>query len=261
MANPKTDLLRRLLSKVASKGMQGLQEGVDVLDTPGRATRSALGALQGDESALDAFAAQFAEDRPDAPSGADIAERFGEDFDVQSPAALAAIATAADVIDPTMMLPGGMMGKAATKLGVINKAAKTGDTAADLFRAGNKMNKRDMLKAPHGKVTVKDPIVNPGKVTVKDQPMNAGSVRVKPETRPNYGKVSAPEHERARELLRSEGKVTVKPGPEEFSYTNTPNVKNIENAKKSRIATEQDEEGGFEQLLRMVNDKKSTGEI
>lgn len=116
----------RVLRKLAADAGSGTGWLLDKLDRPGRATRAAIGAYQEGSPILEAARAQLGANPPEAPSGADIAERVGQDYDIQSPAALAAIATLADVADPTMFVPGGQ----ATKLGTLAKVAGKGGKAA-----------------------------------------------------------------------------------------------------------------------------------
>lgn len=170
------DFKKRILSRLAADAGEGSDYLLKQLDKPGRATRAAIDALQTDKDILPAIKAQFGEAPPEVPSGADIAERAGEKYDIQSPAALAAIATAADVIDPTMFVPGGQVSKIG-KLGVLGKAAQKGKVAS---KAGKGVKVVDDAPKSFGKVSVKDPVVNPGKVQVRDPaPQSYGSVKVK----------------------------------------------------------------------------------
>ena len=129
----KFDKLRGLIGQGERLGAKAL----GILDRPGRATRAALDALQEDQSVMDAIGGQLSGEAPAPPSGADIAEKFGERHDVQSPAALAAIATAADFIDPTMLVPGAQLAKIG-KLGALAGIVKKGNTAADMLKKAKK---------------------------------------------------------------------------------------------------------------------------
>ncbi len=185
-----SDMLQSLLKKAAAKGSVALDAGLEALDKPGRAMRAGIGAYQDDEDVMGAIKSQFNDDAPEAPSGADLAEKFGDKYDVQSPAALAALATAADFVDPTMVIPGGQVTKLG-KLKVLDKAAKGGKTA-DILKDGQKMRRGDLIKKPFGSVEVKpEAPVNPGKVMVKDDMSTPGRVTV-------------------REDIQSPGRVTVK---------------------------------------------------
>lgn len=137
MADIKQQVLSRLMRgetpQIEAQEDSMGEKVMKALEMPGRATRAAIGAYQQDEPILDAAKAQFSFDAPDAPSGADLAEHVQDKYDIESPAALAAMATAADVIDPTMLIPGGQITKAG-KLGALMKMAGKGDTAADILK-------------------------------------------------------------------------------------------------------------------------------
>ena len=153
----RVEALRRLLQKMSTKGSEALDTGLDILDRPGRATRAAIGAAQDDKGFSDimsAAGAQLKEGAPEAPSGADIAERVGEKYDIQNPLALAALATAADVVDPTIFVPGGQV----TKLGKAGKLGKMGMKAGDAKKLGKTILKPE---APEkiGKVILRDDAV------------------------------------------------------------------------------------------------------
>ena len=117
------------------------ERAMDLLERPGRATRAGISAMQNDGDALSAIKTQLmgGDERPEAPTGADIAEKFGEDYDVQNPYALAGLATLADVADPSMLIPGGgqagALGKAALAAGAFSKAGKAGKALSHVGKA------------------------------------------------------------------------------------------------------------------------------
>lgn len=144
-----SDFKQRVLRKLAGNLSEGTEWAMDKLDRPGRATRAGISALQNDGDAWEAVKEQFGSNPPEAPSGSDIADKFSEDYDVTNPYALTALATAAEVVDPTMFIPGGQVGK----LGKVAKIAKGGETAADILKGANKAETAaEMLaKIPKGK--------------------------------------------------------------------------------------------------------------
>lgn len=135
-----SDFKKRILNKLAGNISEGTDWALDKLDRPGRATRAGIGAAQNDEDVWDAVKAQFGENPPEAPSGTDIADKFSEDYDITNPYALTGIATAAEVVDPTMFIPGGQVSKVGKlgKLKTLMGVAEKGDTAADILRMGSK---------------------------------------------------------------------------------------------------------------------------
>lgn len=168
----------KVLQKLMGKVSEGTEWALDKLDTPSRATRAAIGAYQNDEDVLDAIKGQFSENAPEAPSGIDIAEKFGEDFDIQNPYALGAIATAADVIDPTMLIPGGQ----ASKFGKLSKIIGKSEKAGDILRAGAKMDaKAEKTLAQIGKARAE--VRNPAEAlrlrNILSDPKNADNPLVK----------------------------------------------------------------------------------
>jgi len=125
-----------------SEQMGWFEKTLEHLDTPGRMTRAGIGALQGDGDVLDAIRGQVGVGGPEAPSGFDIASKFGDQYGIENPYALTAIATAADVLDPTMLIPGGQTTKiapmAAKIAKKISKVAETAETLAKgMYKAGN----------------------------------------------------------------------------------------------------------------------------
>lgn len=127
-----SDVKQRILRKLAGDLSQGTDWVLDKLDRPGRATRAGISAYQNDEDVMDAIGAQLGENPPEAPSGADIADKFGEDYDVENPYALAGIATAADFLDPTMAIPGGQLSKGAKAAKMVGKSETVASLAKKL---------------------------------------------------------------------------------------------------------------------------------
>jgi len=134
---------------------------MDLLERPGRATRAGISAMQNDSDPLAAAKMQLmgGSERPEAPTGADIAEKFGEDYDVQNPYALAGLATLADVADPSMLIPGGgqagALGKAALAAGAFSKAGKAGKAVSRIGKTPvQARNTAELLK-------VRDILSNP----------------------------------------------------------------------------------------------------
>lgn len=193
------DTIQSILSKLAEKGVskvkdsyadidpetqenlenageaagEGLGWILDKLDRPGRATRAAIGAYQDDMDVADAVMDQLGSDPSDAPSGAEIAEKLGEKYDIQDPAILAALATAADVIDPTMMIPGGS----------VAKVAKVADKAGDAAK-GRKVY--DILKQGAKGKTPLDRARQRSGIVVKETAQEAAERKM----RENFGKVN-----------------------------------------------------------------------
>ena len=78
------------------------------LERPGAAARGGIGALQEDVTDPTAAyeAAKQAFQSPEtAPTGYDIAERFGESANIENPYILGALATIAETADPTSLVP------------------------------------------------------------------------------------------------------------------------------------------------------------
>lgn len=143
-------ILGKVASKKAAQEEEQLEEmGVgerilDILDRPGRATRAGIYAAQTDKPILDAIRAQLGSNPPEAPSGADIADRVSEDYNIQNPYALAGVATLADVADPTMFIPGGQV----TKGGKVLQMAKGAGKSKKLAEAAKKLGiSEDALRA------------------------------------------------------------------------------------------------------------------
>ena len=84
---------------------------LNMLDAPGRAMRAGIQAYQTDQPVWPSISSQLQPNAPEAPTGAQIAETFGEQHDVQNPYALAGLATLADFVDPTMLVPFGGISK------------------------------------------------------------------------------------------------------------------------------------------------------
>lgn len=104
-----------------------------VLGMPGAATRAGIMAAQEGRDLLPAIREQLSMNAPEAPTGADIAQKVSDDTGITNPYGLAALATLADVTDPTILMPGGAPLKAAGMMGMAAKmapkAAKAGKAA------------------------------------------------------------------------------------------------------------------------------------
>ena len=142
MSEVQKRVLRKLVGDKADQEEGFGSKLMDALDRPGRATRAAIGAFQQDQPIMPAIKEQFGANPPDAPTGYQLAEHVQDKYDIQNPVALAAMATAADVADPTMFIPGGQVTKLG-KMGVLSKMAGKGQSAAEVLR--------DMQKMPKGK--------------------------------------------------------------------------------------------------------------
>jgi hypothetical protein len=120
---------------------------MDLLDRPGRATRAGISAAQNDKDIFPAIKEQLmgGQERPDAPTGADIASKLSDDTGLENPYALAGIATAADVLDPSMAIPGGAPLKAAGMLGTMARMAPKTQKALNV---GKKMYKAGDIEFP-----------------------------------------------------------------------------------------------------------------
>ena len=117
MADPRLKVLENLAAKAGAANSDELgtfDKLLQYADTPGRMTRAGIGALQDGTDPLFAIKGQVGLPNQEAPSGFDIASKLGEQYDIENPYALAAIATGADVLDPTMLIPGSAMGKIAS---------------------------------------------------------------------------------------------------------------------------------------------------
>lgn len=124
-----SEFRKRLFNKLLADAGSGAETLVDVLDRPGRATRAAIDAYQQDKPILGAIGSQLTEKNPEAPpTGAELAETFQEQSGVDNPYVLGALATMADTLDPTMLIPGGAPAKLGLK-GV--KGMRMADKAAD----------------------------------------------------------------------------------------------------------------------------------
>jgi hypothetical protein len=123
-------IISKLATDKASQEKEALEEQgiadklLDLLDRPGRATRAGISALQNDRDAIEAVRAQFGKNAPEAPTGADIAQKFSDDTGVENPIALGALATLADVVDPSMIVPGGQVTKLGKGMRMLGKGAK-----------------------------------------------------------------------------------------------------------------------------------------
>jgi len=153
MSDYKTNILKKIMAKKADE--EGIGSKIlSALDTPGRVTRAGIDAYQHDKPVLSAMGDQIGSDAPPVASGADIAEKFGQDHDITNPYALGGIATAADLIDPTMLVPGGQIAKLGKlgKLGAIRKMAGKGRKAEHYADASKRVSKE--AAKSHGKVGV-----------------------------------------------------------------------------------------------------------
>jgi hypothetical protein len=185
MSNFKQTVLRKLASDLG----EGSEEFFDALDRPGRATRAAISAIQEDKPVFEAIKRQFGANPPEAPSGADIAERFGEDYDIQNPAVLGSIATAADFVDPTMLIPGGQVGRLGAQVGKLGAVAKKlpGPFARGVGKGVKVVD--DMPQGSYGSVKVVD-----------DAPTKIGSVKVVDDAPKGGGQVAGSDLKRSVSL-------------------------------------------------------------
>lgn len=117
---------RKALEKLAGYDEESMQR---ILDTPGRITRAGIHAFQNDQPIMAAMGEQLKPNAPQAPSGADIAETFGQKHNVQNPYVLGGLATLADVFDPTMLVPGGIEAKAPRTFEALRGLSKVGDVS------------------------------------------------------------------------------------------------------------------------------------
>lgn len=158
MANGKREALERLIRRAQDE--EGEEEAsmlgktLDVLDTPGRATRAAIGAYQQDKPVLGAIKEQFSANRPEAPSGEELATRFSDKYDVNNPAVLTALATLAEVADPSMLVPGGQVGKLGKIAGMAKGVGKGRKVAGKAVEMGS-----DTLRAAKGQLQGKTAVI------------------------------------------------------------------------------------------------------
>lgn len=124
---------RQALERLAQKNLEHPTEeepgmvatALDYLGRPGAATRSAIdAAVSEDGKPWEAFKQGLQRPTEDSPTGADIADKVGERFDIQNPMALAGLATLADLTDPVSFVPGGQISKS-------GKVMKAVDSMAD----------------------------------------------------------------------------------------------------------------------------------
>ena len=193
MANPKLEALKRIAKREGKQEVKNLlpeqepstfDKVIDYLDRPGAATRSAIQAYQMDEDPIEAFKTGFTSPSEKAPTGADIAETFSEQQNIQNPYALAALATIADVADPTSFVPGGVFRKAPKAMKAIGRGSKATEGIRDVSRLGKAgvearnpaelMRVREILSNPekYGHIPeVKKALEKTGSVGVTDIPV------------------------------------------------------------------------------------------
>ncbi len=131
-------------------------KAMDYISRPGAATRAAIMAGLTGKSASDAFGEQIQQPSEQAPSGADIVDLASEQYDIENPYLQTGLATAADLIDPTMLLPGGILKKAPAAMKALQGAkavrkipmTSAGPSAAQLLK--------EAKKSKFGSVAVKE---------------------------------------------------------------------------------------------------------
>lgn len=114
----------------------------DYLGRPNAAIKSGIHAFQNDQPVLDAISKGFTSHSDQAPTGDQIATKFGESYGVENPMALAGLATIAEMADVPGLSPfskGSKMMKAVGKVdpSAVKKLpgmAKTGESAADVLK-------------------------------------------------------------------------------------------------------------------------------
>lgn len=177
-----SEVKKRLLRQLAEKAGVGFEGFADTVGRPGAATRAAIRAYQEGRDVSQAIREQFGENPPEAPSGAEIAEAFGERYDVENPAVLGTIATAADMADPLMFVPGGQVGRLGAHAGKLGAVAKRlpGPFSRGIGKGVKFVD--DMPQGGSGAVRVVD-----------DVPTNLGSVKVLDDTPKGGGQVASDE--------------------------------------------------------------------
>lgn len=134
--NDKDKARKAAAKSVSDKFMEGL-------DLPGRAMRSGIGAYLQDEPVWEAI-----KNPQDAPTGCEIAEMAGEKYDIQNPYALTGIATAADVIDPVGLLPGGLITKIPKAAKVARGVSALGKGEVQAENTAKLLKLREILSQP-----------------------------------------------------------------------------------------------------------------
>lgn len=149
MADYKREALKRLAGmsdeapvgklakgKMADRSM--MDQILEYMAKPGAASRAAIAALQADQSPVEAFTSQWDKPSAEAPTGADIAETFGEQYGVENPYALGALATITDLgADPTNLVPGGAFKKLPAALGMAKGIKGMGKGQRGLSKVGD----------------------------------------------------------------------------------------------------------------------------
>lgn len=140
--------------------MGAFEKILNTLDMPGRATRAATNALLEGNDPLAEAKSQLGTEAQ-AASGFDIASKVGNKYGIENPYALTAIATAADVLDPSMFIPGGVIKGPLSKMaGKASSMFKIGDISFPAKSTAEAKKIADQLKK-QGKV-------NPTTTLVKD---------------------------------------------------------------------------------------------
>lgn len=137
--------LQRLLGKqVEVEPEEGsmFDTTLDYLGRPNAAIKSGIHAYQQGEPVLDAMSRGFTSPSDQAPTGDQIASKFGESTGIENPMALAALSTLAEMADvPTV----GPLSKGAKAMKAVSKVppsavkkvpgfAKTGESAAEALQ-------------------------------------------------------------------------------------------------------------------------------
>ena len=138
------------LDEIPKEEPSMLEKAGDYLDRPASVVRQGIhSAMSEDGNALEDMIAQARRSSSEAPTGADIADRASEKFDIQNPYALGAIATAADLADPTMLIPGGQGAKvmnAAGKFPKLKRLFTVGDKKILADHAADAMKQMEKLR-------------------------------------------------------------------------------------------------------------------
>lgn len=124
-----------ILDSIINSGTSAAMAGLDILDRPARALRAGIGAAQEGGDILGAAKSQFQKNAPEAPSGSDLADKFSEQTQIENPLLLTALATAAEMADPSSYIPGvGPFSK-------IAKIVKKGKKAPEAIKGMKKMER------------------------------------------------------------------------------------------------------------------------
>lgn len=119
-----------------------LESAVDYLGRPNAAIKSGVNAFQQNEPVLDAMYKGLTSPSDQAPSGDQIASKFGESYGIENPMVLAGLSTVAEMADVPGLAPfskGSKMMRAVGKLdpSAIKKVpgmAKTGESLAEVAK-------------------------------------------------------------------------------------------------------------------------------